>query len=237
MDESPENPPQPPQAPLAELLVSTPEGRVLLAGLALTLAYLVWLAVCFILDPDHGHILLSMTATEIVFGRAACMTLGYSLGLGNRIVIPLCVAVETLSVLIVYGLIVLGCRHLIVFKWMRKTLEAISEAARRHQNTIQRYGIIGLFLFVWFPFWMTGPVVGCVIGFLLGLRTWVNLTVVLGATYVAITGWALFLRHIHGRLAAFNPYGSFLLFVLVILLVLAGRYLYRRRHRLPPRQP
>jgi len=231
MAENPENPIQPSPEPLRDLLITTPEGRVLLTGLAFSLGYVLWLAVCFVLDPDHAHIFIGMTATEIIFGRAACMTLGYAAKLNSLIVIPICIVLETILVLLVYGMVVLGFRQLVVFKWFRKTLNRINRAAEANKTKIQRYGIIGLFFFVWFPFWMTGPVVGCVIGFFLGLRTWVNLVVVLSATYIAIIGWALFLRHVHGRLSAYSPYGSAILFGIVIGVILIGRHLYKRRHK------
>jgi hypothetical protein len=50
---------------------------------------------------------------------------------------------------------------------------------------------------VFVPFWMTGPVVGAIIGVLLGLKPRVNLAVVLSATYVAIFLWALLLDELH----------------------------------------
>ena len=72
--------------------------------------------------------------------------------------------------------------------------DRIHKAADAHKETVRKYGIAGLFLFVWFPFWMTGPVVGCVIGFMIGLRIRLNLSIVLAGTYMAIIGWAVFLR-------------------------------------------
>ena len=82
--------------------------------------------------------------------------------------------------------------------------------------------MIGLLAFVCLPFWMTGPVVGCAIGFLLGLRTWVNLTVVLAGTYLAIGGWALLLRELHARVAEYSVFGPMVLMALIVLIAVAA---------------
>jgi uncharacterized membrane protein len=168
-----------------------------------------------------------MTATEILFGRAAGMAFGYTLGLTHIKVIPICMIIETVLVLIFYPLFVLSWRHLLVIQWLKKTFERISNAAETHKDKIQRYGLIGLFVFVWFPFWMTGPVVGCVIGFLLGLRVWLNLTVVLAGTYVAILGWAFFLRQLHESVAHYSSYATMVLLALLVIIIFVGHLLHR----------
>jgi hypothetical protein len=95
---------------------------------------------------------------------------------------------------------------------------------------VRRYGIIGLFAFVWFPFWMTGPVVGSVIGFLLGMRIWLNMTVVLTGTYVAIVGWAFLLRHFHKQVASYSSYAAMVLTALLIFVIIVGHLIYRTLH-------
>lgn len=105
--------------------------------------------------------------------------------------------------------------------------ERTQKAADAHKGKVQRYGIIGLFVFVWFPFWMTGPVVGSVIGFLLGLRVWLNMTVVLAGTYVAIFGWAFFLRQLHEQVASYSSYAAMVLMALLVIIIIVGHLLYR----------
>jgi hypothetical protein len=87
-----------------------------------------------------------------------------------------------------------------------------------------------VFAFVWFPFWMTGPVVGSVIGFLLGLPVWLNMTVVLAGTYIAIFCWALFLRQLHEQVAAYSSYAGLILMGVLIAIIVLGNFLVRRRH-------
>jgi uncharacterized membrane protein len=215
---------------LKTTLLASPEGRLLLAGIALAFIYSFWLGIKLLFSPDESQIFIGMTATEIIFGRAASMHFGYSVGLGHGTVIPICMIIETFLVLIFYPLFVFSWRHLLVLKWLKNTFERIHLAAETHKGKIQKYGIIGLFIFVWFPFWMTGPVVGCVIGFLLGLRVWVNMAVVLTGTYVAILGWALLLRQFHERVASHSPYAAMILMALLIIIIIVGHLLHRTFH-------
>jgi hypothetical protein len=84
---------------------------------------------------------------------------------------------------------------------------------------------------VWFPFWMTGPVVGSAIGYLLGMPAWVTLSVVLAGTFVAIVGWAYVLFGLYTRAAVFAPWAPVLIVSLVILVILAVYFLDWRGKR------
>ncbi len=216
-------------------LLNSAEGRLLLVGVALAFIYILWLGITLLLSPDQFHAFLGTTTTELVFGRAAGMAIGYSLGLRNREVIPICAVIETVSVLVFYPLFVLAWEHLLVISSLKNYFDRAHQAALTHQAKIQRYGIVGLFVFVWFPFWMTGPMVGSVIGFLLGLPVWLNMTIVLGATYTAIIAWALFWRHVHERAASYSAYAPVLLVLLVIAVVIAGRFLPRLLRKIKDR--
>jgi uncharacterized membrane protein len=211
-------------------LLTSSEGRLLLLGVALAFVYTSWVGVKLLFSPEESQALIGMTAIDIVLGRAFCMWFGYSLDLGHRTVIPICIIVETILVLIFYPLFVFSWRHLLVINWLKNTFERIQKSAETHKDKVQRYGIIGLFVFVWLPFWMTGPVVGCVIGFLLGLRVWLNMTVVLAGTYAAIFGWAFFLRQFHDRVASYSSSAAMVLMALLVVVIIVGHLLHRTFH-------
>ena len=128
---------------------------------------------------------------------------------------------------------VFSYRSLIVIEPLKETIARARRAAETHQRTIMKYGVPGLLLFVWFPFWMTGPLVGSIIGFLIGLRPWVNMCVVLAGTYVAIVCWGLVLQRVHRLLASVGPYVP-VVFVAAILLAAVSihiRYAFWRDAR------
>jgi len=214
----------PKRRPITALLRSS-EGRILLLGVTLALAYTLWLGTRLLYAPEASQVLTGLTATALVFGRAAGLAFGYAMGLAHRTVIPIAMVIETVIVLLFYPLFVFSWRHLLVIKWLRNIFDRIRDAAEIHKAKIQRYGLIGLFAFVWFPFWMTGPVVGCVIGFLLGLKPWLNMAVVLAGTYMAIVAWALFLRQLHEKVASYSSYGPMVLLAILITVIVAGHVL------------
>ncbi|HUT45235.1 MAG TPA: small multi-drug export protein [Sedimentisphaerales bacterium] len=215
---------------LKATLLTSSEGRLLLLGVILAFIYTFWLGIKLLLSPEQSQLLIGMTATELMFGRAVAMAFGYSLGLGHRTVIPICIIIETILVLIFYPLFVFSWRHLLVIKRLKNVFERIQKSAETHKDKVQKYGVIGLFFFVWFPFWMTGPVVGSVIGFLLGLRVWLNMTVVLTGTCLAILGWAFLLRQFHNQVASYSSYAAMVLMALLVVIIIVGNLLYRVLH-------
>ena len=200
----------------------------MLIGVALAFVFTLWLGIKLLVSPEDSQVLIGMTATQIIFGRVAGIAFGYSMDLGFSWVILICVTIETILVLIFYPLFVFSWQHLLIMKGLKKIFERIRNAANTHQDIVRRYGIAGLFVFVWFPFWMTGPVVGCVIGFMIGLRIWLNMTVVLSGTYVAIIGWAIFLHHFHSRVESYGSYATIALLIVLFIIIIVGHLLHRK---------
>lgn len=212
---------------LKETLLSSPEGRILVMGVILAFLYTLWLVIKMINSPEESQVLIGMTATDIMFGRAVAMGFGYSLFLGHATVVTVCILVETILVLIFYPLFVFSWQHLLVIKWLKNLFDRLHRSAEIHKDKVQRYGVIGLFVFVWLPFWMTGPVVGCIIGYLLGLKARINIPVVLAGTYVAILGWAFFLRRLHEEVASRSSYAEIIILVSLIFIILIGNQLHK----------
>ena len=216
---------------LKATLLGNSEGRLLLVGVGLAFIYALWLGIRLVFYPEGSQELVGITTAAIIVGRAGGMAFGYSMGLGHSTVILISMIIETILVLIVYPLFVFSWRQLLVINWLKKIFGHISKAAEAHKGKVQRYGIIGLFVFVFLPFWMTGPVVGCVIGYLLGLRVWVNISAVLGGTYVAIFCWAFLLRQFHDRVASYSTHSATAVMAILVVIMIAGHFLYRILHK------
>ncbi len=206
--------------------ISTPEGKVFIAGVIVTCLYMAAILLAGQGSRSLLRVLFTMTGAHIVGGRAAGMSFGYAHGLAPGVVIITNMAIETFAVLLFYPLFVLSYQKLIVIKPLKETMERTQRTAKALQPKIMKYGIPGLMVFVWFPFWMTGPLVGCIIGFLIGLRLWVNLSVVLGGTYLAIVCWGLILERVHESLSSLGPYVPFAFVGLILLFSVALRVRY-----------
>ena len=211
-------------------LLATPEGRILVLGLIFALIGITGLGLSLVWIPGISQILIAMGATNVLFGRAAGMSVGYTMRLGHAVVIPVAIYVETVLVLCFYPLFVFSWRQLLVVKALRNFMERTGRAAEIHRETIRKYGMAGLFIFVWIPFWMTGPVVGCAIGFLLNLKPYSTIVVVLAGTYFAITCWGFFLKELHIRVAEYNPYAPLIL-VAIVIMIAAGAYILNELRR------
>ena len=209
------------------------EGRILRLGVLLALVYLACLALAWVLFPQHARVFGAMTAMNVLVGRAAGMSFGYAAGLEHNFVIPANILIESIQVLIVFPLFVLSWRHLLEIRVLQSFMSRMEAAARARRSFLRRYGMLGLFIFVLIPFWMTGPVVGAIMGFLIGLRPWINMGVVLSSTYLAIGLWAFLLHGISSWAAAYNQYAPFGLVAAIVLLILLGKFLPHKAHTQP----
>jgi uncharacterized membrane protein len=216
---------------MQERLFASGEGQLLGVGLALAGMMLAAFGIGWQLFPDSILAYAAMTGLNLVIGRAAGMSFGYASGFGHAQVVPFNMLVETIQVLVVYPLFALSWRQLIRMPRLQPFFTRMHGAAESGGSTVRKFGIVGLFVFVFAPFWMTGPVVGAILGFLIGLRPWVNLAVVLSATYVAIGAWGLLLNELSAWAATVNHYAPFALVAAIALIAVAMQWTMRRRER------
>lgn len=209
-------------------LFRTTEGRILLLGIATALLGLIIMGLVAIWSPQSSRMIGAMTVSNITLGRAVAMSIGYAGGYGHALVVAVNMWVETVLVLLFYPVFVFSMRKLVVLPGLKGYFGRMQAAAERHHEQVRRYGIIGLFTFVWFPFWMTGPVVGSAIGYLLGFPAWLTLLVVLAGTYLAMGAWAYVLFGVQARAAEYATWAPVLVVVLIVAIVLLGYWLNRR---------
>jgi len=212
-------------------LFKTTEGRILLLGIAISLVGIIVMGLVAFWSPQTSRMLGAMSFSNIIFGRAVSISIGYAAGYGHALVVSVNIWVETVLVLLFYPVFVFSMRKLVEFPSLKPFLERTKATAERHHDKVRRYGIIGLFIFVWFPFWMTGPVVGSAIGYLLGFPAWLTVSVVLAGTSIAMGAWAYVLFSLHSHAAVFGPWAPALIIGLIILFVIAGYWLNRRRRK------
>lgn len=214
-----------------QALFANPEGRMLGLGLALTGLGLLAFGIGWHLYPDGILPYAIMTGLNLIIGREAGMSFGYASGFGHSQVVPLNILIETIQVLVIYPLFVQSTRHLVKLRVLQPFITRIHRAADSGGGMVRRFGIAGLFVFVFVPFWMTGPVVGAIIGFLIGLRPWVNVAVVLVSTYIAIGIWALLLNELNVWASTVNRFAPYVLFVAIVAIAGALKWLVRHRER------
>jgi hypothetical protein len=87
------------------------EGRILTVGVVLLLSYLGWIIATYAFSANDANDLLVLTVTNSLFGRAAGISYGFSVGFGDGLIILVNIAIELITVLLVYPLF--------VFSWKR----------------------------------------------------------------------------------------------------------------------
>ena len=203
-------------------LSNTSEGKIFFAGLIGVDLYLTALLLSWVFLPEFYQPFAGMTFGNILFGRAAGITIGYAAGLETWPVVGVNFVVELLTVLVIYPLFIFSWNQMLHFKRLKKWMDRQHVFVEKYHDKIHKYGLYGLFAFVWFPFWMTGPAVGAMIGYVMGLRHIVTLSVVLSGTLLAIFGWAWFLNALQKWAESIDPRAPWLIVGLIIGLVLIG---------------
>ena len=187
-------------------LLKQKEGQILLLGLLLLGAYFILVVLCGIFYANYFQELLSITITNVIFGRMAGLSIGVASQMDTTFLVFFNFFIESIMVLILYPLFVFSWNKLefVSYPPLSRYLERSRHNANKYQPLIQRYGVIGLILFVLTPFAMTGPVVGSFVGFLIGLRHRVTLAVVLSSTFIAIILWVYLIKNFEEQLVAYN---------------------------------
>ncbi len=210
-------------------LLITAEGRVLVAGIMLSIVGLLIMAITALFSPQNASMMGALTISNIVFGRVVSMSIGYAAGYGHAMVVAVNMVVETILVLLFYPLFVFSLKKLVVFPALKGLLDRAHQAAVQHQDKVRKYGIVGLFAFVWFPFWMTGPVIGSALGYLLELPILLNLSVVLIGTLLAMIAWGYLLLSIQSHAADMGVWAPMLIAGIIIAIIVVGYFLNRQR--------
>jgi len=203
-------------------LVKHTEGQILILGLLLLGCFLILILLCALFLPHYLQPLLSLTATNVLFGRGAGLSIGVAAQMDTSVLIALNFLIEAIMVLIIYPLFVLSWNklELISYKPLDQFLERSKKNADRYKPLIKRYGIIGLILFVLTPFAMTGPVVGSFVGYLIGFKHHVTLLIVLFSTLIAIILWVYLIKNFEEVLVVYSDIiiKGFLIAAMMLLL-------------------
>ena len=161
-----------------------------------------------------------MTITNFFFGRAAGISYGFAVEFSDSFIVLINIIIEFIIVMIIYPLFVFSWNKSLNTELFKNMVLKVEEQKIKYKYFFDKYGKYGLFLFVWFPFWMTGPVIGSIIGFLIGIRHYTTMIIVLTGTSFAIVIWTVFLKELILLLNQISSNASYILLTLFILLVI-----------------
>jgi len=167
------------------------EVRILLTGLILTCLTGLYLLYLLFADPGLYKTLSSTAIVHVMGGRALGIAYCLAADISLFYTILYNFFLEVVIVLIAYGVVVLVMRNIIQPKLFRSAVRQAELTAQEQKTKIKKYGVIGLFFFVMFPFFMTGPVIGAIIGYLLNYKAINNFLIVFSGTLTSILIYTL----------------------------------------------
>lgn len=166
------------------------EVKILSIGLMLCALTGIYFLYLIFTDPGLYNVLSSTAVVHLMGGRALGIARCLSAGISLFYTILYNFYLEIVIVLVAYGIIVLIMRNVIQPKLFHSAVRQAELTAQSQKTNIKRYGAVGLFLFVMFPFFMTGPVIGAVIGYLLNYKAINNFLIVFSGTLTSIIIYA-----------------------------------------------
>lgn len=85
----------------------------------------------------------------------------------------------------------LSCRGIFKIGFLESSLSSMTTTANAQKKTWLKFGIPGIFAFVFLPTTGTGPIIGSIIARIIGLRFWTTIVTVLFASLASIVTIAL----------------------------------------------
>ena len=175
---------------------------------------------------------------QMMAGRAFSVSEGIELGFPWAFLLFQVALQDIIILLLLYQLLIAGYRKLTHVRFVGPLITGIHASAERHKNRVEPFGAIGIAAFVLFPFWSTGPLAGSVIGYMLGIRTWLVFVSVIVGNFLSVGCWIVFFAVLHGsleRIGAKLPCSLPLLVLLsVVGLAVVGHLWSRGKQLLTP---
>lgn len=213
---------------IRERFLYSEEGTLFASGCTMLI---IWIAAVAFLWQDGSVFwsrLLTMGFTHSLMGRAASIAHGTSAGFPPVFTAALAVYFDVMLLFIIYPLLVFSYKHFLEERFFKKHMQHVFDSAKKSLTNFRKSKIVGIFLFVWFPLWMTGIIVGAILGFLLGLRTWVTMLTVIMGSASAVICWVFLTHTLFSGLGAINK-GIPVTITLVLIFVLTVMRLIKKK--------
>lgn len=166
------------------------EGLIFLIGCLLLIAQVILFTIFTHYVPGIKKGLFPVIAADLLGGRGVSISVGLEMGLSKFQVIFISVIFNLTYLFILYPLFIYFYEHLVKMRFIGKAVDSTQRTAEKHQARIERWGALGIAIFVWIPLFSTGSLVGSIIGTLIGMRTGVVISVVVPAMVISAISWA-----------------------------------------------
>jgi len=166
---------------------------------------------------------ITLGFTELFIGRAAAIAGATQIQMSSSVIIVFTTYIDIMTVFLLYPVLTLSYRSLFKQSFYQRHMKPVFDAATKSVVRFREAKAAGVFIFVFFPFWGTGVVVGAVLGYLLGLRTWINMIAVCLGTLSAVACWVFAYDRLFDVLGSIGRVIPIIFTAAVIGLVIAWR--------------
>lgn len=167
-----------------------PAGITFMIGVLLFVGLAAGLAAIFFVDSRTGANIWAVIVTEVFAGREVAIPIGLGLGVPVAIVWGVTAVQDLITTSWLYPLFYLfRKRNLDKENFAGYFFARLEKTAEKHRPFVERWGAIGLFVFMLIPFAVNGPLIGAILGKLAGIRTRYILPTVVMATFTAVSLW------------------------------------------------
>ncbi len=210
-------------------------NRIGFAGWCLFAAWATTLIIWGILDPAPYAQGWRLVLELAFLGRLVNIADGIASGFSQTYMFVQSGPQDIILLLVVYPLVVAAYRGSDKRGFLRGTIDRVRRSAEKHRRIVEPLGVIGLWLFVFFPFWSTGALVGGVVGYLIGMRTATVFLSVFTGHLISVISLIWFLDSVSGALESFDQglvrFLPWMVLAVLLLVSLAMRLLQRLRAR------
>lgn len=168
-----------------------PAGFIFIMGWILYVGMVIgWIGI-WLVDKAAAEKCVAVVIAELTGGREAAIPLGIiTFGLPPLLVAGISFTQDLISTAWIYPAFYLFReRNVGRDNFAGYFFAKMEHKAEEHKEFIERYGAVGLFLFMLIPFAINGPLIGAIIGKLAGIRTRYILPTVILATFTATALW------------------------------------------------
>ncbi len=211
--------------------------RIALAGWCLSAAYITVLVTWGVLDPDPYSQGWRLVLELAFLGRVVSLADGIASGFSQTYLLIQTGFQDIITLLIFYPLAVAAYQGSSKKGLLSGSINRMRRTAEKHRHIVEPVGVIGLWLFVLFPFWSTGVLVGSVVGYLIGLRTTTVFASVFSSHVISVVSLIWFFDSMRGVIEAFDQslvrFLPWMILGILLLLSLTTRLVRRLRTQRP----
>jgi len=135
-------------------LFNTSEGLILLLSIFISLGLLAFIIIYYFIDPGFANKVTGVVFTNIFIGRVPALSLGYAANMSSFEVISFNIIAEMILVMLLYSLFVFSYKGILKVKALEDFFSQVELKKEEHKEKLEKYGKLGLFVFVFIPFWI-----------------------------------------------------------------------------------